>query len=104
MIDSKEWGSEFPELAERAMLIGWHGKGGLPGLCEFVGTSFSAEKGKLYGRAEWAGICHQATWDIEHRLAICEVTLKNAKGRRGIIRPALRRFRYWLARLIAPKD
>lgn len=103
-MDSHEWGSEFTALAERAMVIGWHGKGGLPGLCEFVGASFSAETGKLYGKGEWSGLCHRATCDIHHRLAICEVILKNAEARRGIIRPALRRFRYWLARLIQPKD
>ncbi len=101
---SPDYGLAYLQLAQRAMAIGWNGEGELPGLCKFVGIPSPFETGKGYGHVEFRQACARGTWEIERRLDICETILEHAKDRRGIILPALRRFRYWLSRLIAPKD
>ena len=105
MKDSKpSWGPQYPSLAQRATKLGWDGKGSFWGLIAFVGiTKDFTDKHPCAGPHYEEGIA--ITCDaIDKRLVICEHVWEQGRNQRGLIRPALRRFRYWLARLIAPKD
>jgi hypothetical protein len=105
MKDTKpSWGPRYPSLAQRATKLGWNGKGSLWGLIDFVGLPKDfTDKYPCAGPERDRHL--EVTSDaIDKRLVICEHVWERGLNQRGIIRPALRRFRYWLARLIAPKD
>lgn len=100
MKDEKpSWGPKYPNLASRALALGWNGKGSFWGLCSFVGLPKDfTDKYVCAGpeRAQNLVITGDA---IEKRLEICEHVWHQGRNQRGVIRPALRRLRYWLARL-----
>ena len=98
------WGPQYPSLAQRATKFGWDGKGSLWGLIAFVGIpQVFRDKHPCGGPSRDKDI--ELTCDaIAYRLDICEHVWEQGRNQRGLIHPALRRFRYWLARLIAPKD